>query len=312
MRIIEALLILALGSPVFAQQRLNISRGTMCSWNEDAITPDDLYSFPPDKETKSAVDRIMKYTGLEVNFELVAANVPTAVATVEGTRRLILYNQLFMKDVAKQTATNWAAISILAHEIGHHLNLHTLGLGGDRAEQELVADRFSGNILFKMGATLDEAKAAMESRPETKSPYYPKKSVRLLAVGNGWINAQELAAASSRPNETPPVTTVTSSGANDAQAEKNRKAAEKAERDRQAEENRKDAAQAAQDKKDAAKAEKERKAAERAEKQAEQAASSRGCYDNWGRRWCNLPNNGPIGVTCWCRGVIGQGTSGNP
>jgi len=279
--------------PSVAQQKLVVDAQTMCSWNEDSISTDSLYRFPPDKETQGAVDKIMRFTGLQVNFELVAANVPTAVATIQNGKRLILYNQLFMKDVNKDTGTNWAAISILAHEIGHHLNQHTLGLGGDRSEQELAADKFSGDILFKMGASLEQARAAMQSRPETKSPYYPKKEIRLIAIGNGWINAQEnansVAPIKGQDKQTPTITT------NDNADNKQIEDPKAEERKRKAEE-------------------KERKAQEKADREQERRerlASSRGCYA-WGRRFCSLPNDGPVGASCWCAGVAGTGISGIP
>jgi hypothetical protein len=205
------LLTLILSCSAFAQEPLNLDPGTICSWNEAAIIPGDLRSFLPDKETSAAVDKIMKYTGLQVNFALVAANVPTAVAAMDGSRRVILYNQSFMRQIVRETGTDWAATSILAHEIGHHLSLHTFGVGGDRVKQEIAADSFSGDILFKMGATLEQAKAAMESMPETTVPYYPKKSVRLAAIANGWIAAKELVPVQpDRPTPLPiPTPTVT-------------------------------------------------------------------------------------------------------
>jgi hypothetical protein len=194
--------ILILASSAFAQSHLNVNPDTICSWNEEAIIPGDLIRFSPDKDTKASVDRIMKYTGLKVNFELVAGNVPTALAAMDGQSRIILYNQSFMSKLAKDTGTDWAGISILAHEIGHHLSLHTFGVGGNRAEQELAADQFSGDILFKMGASIEQAQAAMQSRPETRVPYYPKKSARLAAIVNGWTAAKDL--ASGNPITPPP------------------------------------------------------------------------------------------------------------
>jgi hypothetical protein len=281
-----------------SQKRIEINPDNVRSWNEDAITADDLYRFPPDKATVAAVDRIMKYTGLKVNFELVAANVPAAVATMKGEKRLILYNQLFMKEIAQQTRTDWAALSVLAHEIGHHLNQHTLGSGGVKSEQELSADAFSGDVLYRMGASLDEAKAAMQSRPETRNPYYPKKSVRLIAIGNGWIGAQELD-ASKKPAPTPTPQTVT-----DQDADQSTKREAKAAADREARER-------IQQAKEVKEAEQERKEEEKERKAEEKAASSRGCYA-YGRRFCSLPRNLPLGSTCWCYGVTGYGIVGNP
>jgi len=99
----------------------------------------------------------MKYTGLLSNFIIKTADVPNAKASISGSTRYVLYNQLFMKRVKQQTNTDWAAISILAHEIGHHLSGHTLDDQGTRPNKELEADRFSGFVLAKMSATLEEA-----------------------------------------------------------------------------------------------------------------------------------------------------------
>ena len=148
-------------------------------------------TFPPTRIRPRPLPKSCGTLVYQINFELIAANVPNAIATVEGTRRLVLYNQLFMRDMAVKAGTDWAALSVLAHELGHHLNQHTLGSGGGRDGQKLAADKFSGDVLFKMGATLEQARSAMASRPETKSPNYPPKSVRLVAIGNGWIGAQK-------------------------------------------------------------------------------------------------------------------------
>ena len=312
-RLLLCLLALAVATPT-AQTRLNISRDRLCSWNDDLPIPEVLYNFPADANTTSAVANIMKHTGLQVNFELVAANVPNALATMEGTRRLILYNQLFMRDMATKSGTDWAALSVLAHEIGHHLNQHTLGSGGGRDEQELAADKFSGDVLFKMGATLEQARAAMASRPETKSPNYPPKSVRLVAIGNGWIGAQETAGkTATRAEDTAKQTQADRERreAAERQAELDRERAareqERLDRQRKADEER----TAREEREERAREREEREARAREREEARRAAS-RGCYDGFGRRWCSLPNNTPLGSACFCYGVPGSGITGNP
>src|SRR5262249_16810973 len=125
-------------------------------------------------------------------FEIKAADVPNAAAVIKDGKRYILYNRDFISRVVDSTKTDWAAISIIAHEIGHHLNGDTLESDGSRPEIELDADRFSGNVLFKMGATLAQAQAAIiavASEQATKT--HPKKSTRLAAIQDGWITAQK-------------------------------------------------------------------------------------------------------------------------
>lgn len=156
--------------------------------------PDEkIYTFSSDKEAEAAIDRILKQTGLARNFVIKAADVPNAAAITQGPARYILYNQGFMRRVKDTTRTDWAAISIMAHELGHHLQGHTLQPGGSRPPIELEADEFSGFVLYKMKATLQQAQAAMIAlASEQASATHPAKKSRLAAIESGWIKARDL------------------------------------------------------------------------------------------------------------------------
>jgi hypothetical protein len=83
----------------------------------------------------------------------------------------------------------------LAHEIGHHLAGHTIKPKGINPGDELAADKFSGFILFQMGASLDQAKAALQSiGKEIDTINHPPVNLRLQAVANGWMQAEYLLA----------------------------------------------------------------------------------------------------------------------
>lgn len=74
--------------------------------------------------------------------------------------------------------------------IGHHLNGHTLSRQGSNHADELEADEFSGFVLRKMGASLEEAQAAMKVlSDERSSATHPGRSYRLAAISKGWGNA---------------------------------------------------------------------------------------------------------------------------
>lgn len=202
-----ACLALILTPSAQAQQLLTL--GDVCSYYGEEIE-DAVYGFESDKEAEDGVQRIVDHTGLPQNFTIMAANVPNAAAEIdENGDRLILYNQTFMKRITETARTDWAAVSILAHEIGHHLSGHTLKRGGSRPEIELQADSFSGFVLFKMGASLEDAQAAMEALAgDQPSATHPPKSARLAAIANGWTRAreqgggQEPSAERERPAET--------------------------------------------------------------------------------------------------------------
>lgn len=175
-----------------AQQPLPCTQS--CCFSGD-LPETPLYGFESDHEAQAAVKAIMRHTGLPANFTILAGNVPNAAAVVYENTRYIVYNQMFMLAVRDVTHTNWSLVSILVHEIGHHLSGHTLDQSGSRPDRELEADRFSGFVLFRMGATLDQARIAMETvASETGSATHPPKSARLAAITNGWLAARDLVA----------------------------------------------------------------------------------------------------------------------
>lgn len=142
---------------------------------------------------EEAVSAIMRFTGLPQNFKVMEGDVPNAAALIVMSssgvpERVIAYNSKFMKEVRSATRDNdWASISILAHEIGHHLSGHTLMPGGSQPPIELEADKFSGYVLFKMGARLDDAQKAIATLvPEEDGPTHPGRPKRLAAVNSGW------------------------------------------------------------------------------------------------------------------------------
>ncbi len=77
------------------------------------------------------IREITDAVGLKARFELRATReVDNAAAVVYDGKRFLLYNPDFLNAVNRAGHTDWAGISILAHEMGHHLNGHTLRGGG--------------------------------------------------------------------------------------------------------------------------------------------------------------------------------------
>jgi len=170
------LISLSLLSKALAQQKIFCTH----SCNYLGVFPtEQLYGFESDKDAQVALKAIMRHTGLPVNFTVLAGNVPNAAAIIHENKRYIVYNQSFMLAIRDSTKTNWSLVGILVHEIGHHLSGHTLDGVGSRPEKELEADRFSGFILYKMGATLEQAKIAMQQiANEEETLTHPGKSAR--------------------------------------------------------------------------------------------------------------------------------------
>jgi hypothetical protein len=145
-----------------------------------------------ERAAKEAVYRIVRHSGLQPDFMVLENSaIPTAIAYIKGKQRIIAYNPAFMARVMDSTCTNWSAISILAHELAHHLLGHTLDPDKLKPGDELACDRYSGFILHAMGATLEEALAAMDvaGNPHGTEDH-PPKHARLAAIEQGWNEAR--------------------------------------------------------------------------------------------------------------------------
>ncbi|RYZ24266.1 MAG: membrane-binding protein [Chitinophagaceae bacterium] len=133
------------------------------------------------------VQEIMNTVGLKPNFKVQAARIDNAAAVVYGGQRYILYNPSFIDQLVGRTGNKWAAVSVLAHEIGHHLDGHTVTSAGSQPELELEADEFSGLVLHRMGASLADAQAAMRTiAADAATRTHPGRSDRLTAIARGW------------------------------------------------------------------------------------------------------------------------------
>jgi Zn-dependent peptidase ImmA (M78 family) len=141
-------------------------------------------------EAKEMLSEIMSVTGLQSNFELKEADVLNIEASISHRKRYILYNPSFISQINNVTKNKWAAMFLLAHEVGHHLNGHTIMKGGSTPELELEADQFAGFVLYKLGASLQQAQEVMKYIAKTEdSRTHPARSSRMLAIQTGWDKA---------------------------------------------------------------------------------------------------------------------------
>ncbi|MBC7826787.1 MAG: M48 family metalloprotease [Chitinophagaceae bacterium] len=148
---------------------------------------------------------ILKTIGLEASFEVKKANVPNASAIFYHGKRYILYNPAFIAAMNKAAGTPWASVAVLAHEMGHHLNGHTLDGKGSLPAIELEADEFSGYVLRKMGASLYDAQLAMRIIATARATStHPARDDRLMAIADGWKRADDTLKTSIMARETSP------------------------------------------------------------------------------------------------------------
>ena len=154
-------------------------------------------NFASDRNADIALDRILDVTGMSKRFVLKeCSNISNCIATTYDGIRYILYDREFMDAIAEKT-NSWSSLSILAHEIGHHVNGHTLGEAlslSESRQMELEADEYSGFIMQKLGVSLAQAQDAIRTlvpsnRVDTYSTH-PSRDKRLSAIERGYNRAK--------------------------------------------------------------------------------------------------------------------------
>ena len=145
-------------------------------------------SFRSLGEARDAVARIMEASGLRADFEIEVAegleNVAAMIRSPCGNLRacrVVIYDPRFLLDVERRT-DQWGPISIMAHEVAHHLLGHAVFGLDSNTRYEGDAAFLSGFILQRLGASLESAQAAMRL---IGSP----RGSSLEAISTGWREA---------------------------------------------------------------------------------------------------------------------------
>jgi hypothetical protein len=163
-------------------------------------------------EARDILKNMLQSISWQENFSIREQNgIRNAYATIINQARWIIYDNDFLEDLDAYTSTKWASISVLAHEMGHHYYNHVVSSQGSTPPREIEADAFSGYVLAKLGATLEQSVAAMQAvASDRASASHPAKKDRVSAIAKGWNNGIANAAPTSPPaNPTPAPTAPT-------------------------------------------------------------------------------------------------------
>ena len=189
--------------------------------------------FETNKEAVKLVEELMSLLEMPMDFKLYSCSSKNckknafAVMNSHG-ERLIIYDNDWFKSIEADT-TNIKGITILAHEIGHHISAHSLSLNYFRYEdaynycntnspnynkkicldnyindyqkflsksrkQELEADRFAGYLVCLYGLESDDALQTFSDISEIESnPWstHPSLSDRKKAFSEGFALAEK-------------------------------------------------------------------------------------------------------------------------
>ena len=180
-------------------QQSNRKINFACNYFGRNISPQEIcpqmQGFVSDSHAEQVIRQFAKKMG-QVNSKfkvMQCSNTDNCFATVIEGQPFIIYDNAFLNRVEETTHTDWGAISILAHEIGHHANFHTIDGTGSRPEKELEADYFSGFWLHEMGANLSQSQEAIKHfQGEFVTLTHPAQSQRLVAIQKGWNEAENM------------------------------------------------------------------------------------------------------------------------
>ncbi len=146
---------------------------------------------PPTQYTANVVSSICNT--LRVPYiQTYAGSVGNACASRFRGRPIITYNVQFMNFL--HSRSKWAPISVLAHEVGHHVSGDISWYGSFQHPwtKELRADYVSGYVLYKMGATLQQARSALYIMFNWMgSASHPDSPKRIAALTQGYIRAKQ-------------------------------------------------------------------------------------------------------------------------
>ncbi|MDC1335899.1 tetratricopeptide repeat protein [Flavobacteriaceae bacterium] len=149
-------------------------------------------SFNTNTDAINSLEKILAVANLKSNRFVILPcdNVSNALAGVYQGFRYILYKPSWMNQ-----NDNWGKMAVLAHEVGHHINGHTLsGYSLSESRQvELEADDWAGYAMAKIGASLAqtlELTKRFQTGDDTNSTH-PNRAKRIAALTSGWNTGNE-------------------------------------------------------------------------------------------------------------------------
>lgn len=187
---------------LFAQRRpafcgFNKSGGYF-GYNRTAYTTARAYAFNAkeaiagdESGVPDVVIAILKEFQIDVDIKVyIVKNEENCYATIgQGGIKMLVADVDFLEDVNRNSLTQWGAISVLAHEVGHHIA--GFGRHEDRLQDEIDADYWSGWVLMKLGSSETAAvKCILKYGSEEDSPSHPNKNSRRNAISAGWNDAK--------------------------------------------------------------------------------------------------------------------------
>ena len=150
----------------------------------ETLRGDEEFSY---STVRVVIDDILEVSGLVPNFQILSTpEVDNAAAMIDNDVRFLAYNPSWLRQYEGRTDAKWFLYAVMAHEIGHHLQGHTILDEGSRPPTELEADEYAGFILAGLGATRAQATALWRTFDTRGSATHPPRDARVAAVTRGY------------------------------------------------------------------------------------------------------------------------------
>lgn len=180
------------GSVAQAQQILKPDANTRVCGANNVQDLSQYLTRPPGPKPKQTIENVCKLIGVSApNFTILATSdvrVPNALALISDGTRYILYNSKFIATIDENENTYYPSLTLLAHEIGHHVNGHSLKKCQSMSCQqaELEADQFAGCALQHAKATELDIPTAVDWMSPQGDAEHPSRATRQKAVQDGF------------------------------------------------------------------------------------------------------------------------------
>ncbi len=151
------------------------------------VLPAELRQALEHYDVRNIVREILSAAGVEgkdIEVKIVndsSANAYTFLDPVNHNP-VVAINKAFLEDMNRNLNINWGSVFVLAHEIGHVVLGH-LHSGPDKdlaalKSMELAADRFSGSIMCRLGASLSDVTGALTNVPDVPDGVWSRQNSR--------------------------------------------------------------------------------------------------------------------------------------
>jgi len=160
-------------------------------WTDEART--EYITRRARKEDPSGIPQVVAQIkdslNIRVDFDVyIARDENNAFATVANGRKILVVDVDFLDELNRLTGTQWSAIQVIAHEVGHHI----AGFMDDRHRGELSADYWSGQALQRLGSSMEAAQTCILTvGSDHDSASHPNKRRRAATIERGWNDASQ-------------------------------------------------------------------------------------------------------------------------